>query len=269
MEFKYSIQICEGPFVSGKRSGDTSILIKSGGPIEVQKDFLDLHMKSVEKYLGKHKTTAKMSKKEVHADDVTMPFYFSPSLGFDANHLINSLYVANHAWFKENLKREFSNRSFASSALIKKKGMHLTIVSIGAVFVWRKRDTGWKLINRPQTYSCRSGDLPENPDQTQASDLPSQAIGINDSPVMNVNEFQFRSGDKVFIHTDGVSGRVMSQILHTIESSALPQEGEVFNYVSEEMRNTCVNQALGELFGSGEFQSEIEKKSMGLIYFEF
>lgn len=257
--FKFQLTVGDEQCLRAEQFDQFLCLGKSIGPKETAYRGLKDSYQKLKQYLQKHNSKSKTENPSIFEDEeVTLPFFFYPTLSFEVNHLINALAVANHEWHRQNAEIEFKDRSAGSLLLGKWNGLHLSLGFVGAVWIWIKRDFQWQLAINSQitsqfTEKSRAVDGRSVMDDIQLT-LPTQVLGMSESFFPGTAELQLKPGDRVFIHTDGLLGDEASSLCAQLEASGLYQDKRI----------ECVRNDLESWLKL----RNLSHKSTSLMYFE-
>lgn len=136
--------------------------------------------------------------------DATMPFYFSPKYLLEGNALINSALFSHFEMYKENMKKDVSERAGASGIMAIKSESIISLLSVGNCRAYILRHGKIQSLFSDDSFQYLSHDRFDS----HFKNIPLSGFGLFPDLHYQLKEVRITKGDKLLLITDGVYGRI-------------------------------------------------------------
>lgn len=146
--------------------------------------------------------------------DATLPFYYSPKYLLEGNALINAALFTHYELYKENLKKSVSMRAGSSGIIMSKSESIMTLLSTGNCRAYLLRLGKLIPIFTDDSMQFLKSDIADG----HFKNIPMGGFGLFPDLHYQVREVRLCAGDKLFLLTDGVYGRLDESELNALIS---------------------------------------------------
>lgn len=146
--------------------------------------------------------------------DATMPFFYSPKFLLEGNALINAALHTHYELYKDNMKKELTQRAGASAILMNKADSILNLLSIGNCRAYLIRNSHITPIFTDDSMQFLRRDNYDS----HLKNIPLAAFGLFPDLHYQLRELRLVPADKVLLMTDGVYARLDEAELNSILS---------------------------------------------------